>query len=119
MIRSKNPLSLSDPTKPVMQHANSLERPFQPISSSMNHMTPRENNHVAQDNNHVSQHHPEMELNSMPDSGAVARETGLVSHDDRVQRMSGMQRTDSLDTAGSQISELCYSLSQLTKGAPG
>jgi len=107
-----------DATRPGMQHSNSLERTTHPVSSTMNHMTSREENHVQHDTNHVSR--------DIPDPGTVARETGPVSHDSRMpgqpERMSGipgMQRTDSVDTGGSQISELCYSLSQLTKGAPG
>lgn len=96
----------------------------------MNHMTSRENDHMPRDNNHVSHDHPQVYHNSVP----IARETGGGNHDYRIppgggyhdtrtpgqyERMAGMQRTDSVDTAGSQISELCYSLSQLTKGGPG
>ena len=96
----------------------------------MNHMTSRENDHIPRDNNHVSHDHPQVYHNSVP----IAREIGGGNHDYRIppgggyhdtrtpgqyDRMAGMQRTDSVDTAGSQISELCYSLSQLTKGGPG
>lgn len=106
----------TDPTRPGIQQNSTLERATQPISSTMNHMTSRENDHIPRDNNHVSHDHAQVYHNSVP----IVRETGGGYHDSRIpgqyDRMSGMQRTDSVDTAGSQISELCYSLSQLTKG---
>ena len=107
-------LNPSEPTRAEIQQLNSPERTTQPISSRMNHMTPRDPAMMSREQNHVCNHHH---------SEMVTMETSLVTEDIRTPtlqgRMSGMQRTDSLDTAGSQISDLCHSLSQLTKGQPG
>ncbi|KAL5271387.1 hypothetical protein ACHWQZ_G001882 [Mnemiopsis leidyi] len=101
----------TEPTREEMQHLNSPEWTTQPISSRMNHMTSRDPAMTSRDLNHVSY------------TGMTSTETSLITEDTRTPtlqgRMSGMQRTDSLDTAGSQISDLCHSLSQLTKGTPG